>query len=41
MLLVVLDGVYPCLFPSLVMLVGGVLCLPGAALESVGSGVFP
>ena len=41
MLLVVLDGLYPCLFPSLVMLVGGVVCHPGAVLESVVSGVFP
>ena len=41
MLLVVLDGLYLCLFPSLVMLVGGVVCLPGAVLESVVSGVFP
>ena len=41
MLLVVLDGLYPCLFPSLVMLVGGVVCPPGAVLESVVSGVFP
>ena len=40
MLLVVLDGLYPCLFPSLVMLVGGVVCHPGAVLESVVSGVF-
>ena len=30
-----LDGLYPCLFPSLVMLVGGVVCHPGAVLESV------
>ena len=37
----VLDGLYLCLFPSLVMLVGGVVCLPGAVLESVVSGVFP
>ncbi len=41
MLLVFLDGLYPCLFPSLVMLVGGVVCHPGAVLESVVSGVFP
>ena len=41
MLLVVLDGLYLCLFPSLVMLVGGVVCHPGAVLESVVSGVFP
>ena len=41
MLLVSLDGLYPCLFPSLVMLVGGVVCHPGAVLESVASGVFP
>ena len=40
MLLVVLDGLYPCLFSSLVMLVGGVVCHPGAVLESVASGVF-
>ena len=39
--LFVLDGVYPCLFPSLVMLVGGVVCRPGLVLESVVSGVFP
>ena len=39
--LLVLDGLYPCLFPSLVMLVGGVVCLPGAVLDSVASGVFP
>ena len=30
-----------CVFPSVVMLVGGVVCHPGAALESVLSGVFP
>ena len=41
MLLVVLDGLYPCLFSSLVMVVGGVVCRPGAVLESVVSGVFP
>ena len=35
------DGLYPCLLPSLVMLVGGVVCHPGAVLESVVSGVFP
>ena len=40
MLLLFLDGLYPCLFPSLVMLVGGVVCLPGAVLESGVSGVF-
>ena len=40
-LLVVLDGLYACLFPPLVMLVGGVVCLPGAVLESVVSGVLP
>ena len=40
-LLVVLDGLYPCLFSSLLMLVGGVVCRPGAVLESVTSGVFP
>ena len=40
MLLVVLDGLYPCLFSSLVMLVGGVMCRPGAVLESGVSGVF-
>ena len=36
----VLDGLYACLFPSLVMLVGGVVCHPGAVLESVASGVI-
>ena len=41
MLLVVLDGLYPCLFSSLVMLGGGVVCHSGAVLESVASGVFP
>ena len=41
LLLVVLDGLYPCLFPSLVMLVGAVVCQPDAVLESVASGVFP
>ena len=41
MLLVVLDGLYACLLPCLVMLVGGVVCHPGAVLESVVSGVFP
>ena len=41
MLLVVLDGMNPCLFASLVMLVGGVVCHRGAVLESVVSGVFP
>ena len=41
MLLVVLDGLYPCLFPSLVMLVGGVVCHHCAVLASVVSGVFP
>ena len=41
MLLVVLDGLYPCLFPSLVMLVGGVVRQPGAVLESFVCGVFP
>ena len=35
------DGLYPCLLSSLVMLVGGVVCRPGAVLESVASGVFP
>ena len=40
MLLVVLDGLYPCLFTSLVMLVGGAVCHPGAVLESVASGVL-
>ena len=40
-LLVSLGGLCPCLFPSLVMLVGGVVCPPGAVLESVVSGVFP
>ena len=39
--MLVLDGLYPCLFSSLVMLVGGVVCLPGAVLESVVSGGFP
>ena len=39
-LLVILDGLYPCLFPSLVMLVGGVVCHSGLVLESVVSGVF-
>ena len=38
-LLVFLDGLNPCLFPCLVMFVGGVVCLPGAVLESVASGV--
>ena len=41
MLLVVLDGLYPCVFPSVAVPVGGVVCLPGAVLESVVSGVFP
>ncbi len=41
MLLVFLDGLYPCLSPSLVMLVGGAVCHPGVMLESVVSGVFP
>ena len=41
MLLVVLDCLYPCLFSSLAMLVGGVVCHYGAVLESVVSGVFP
>ena len=41
MLLVFLDGLYPCLFPSLEMLVGGVVCHPGAVLDYVVSGVFP
>ena len=41
MLLVFLDGVYPCLLPSLEMLVGGVVCHRGAVLESVVAGVFP
>ena len=41
MLLVFLDGLYPCVFPSLEMLVGGVVCHSGLALESVVSGVFP
>ena len=40
-LLVSLGGLYPRLFPSLVMLVGGVVCLPGVVLESVVSGVCP
>ena len=30
-----------CLLPSLAMLVGGVVCHPGAVLESGVSGVFP
>ena len=41
MLLVFLDGLYPCLFPSLVMLVGGAVGHPGALLESGVFGVFP
>ena len=41
MLLVFLGGFHPCLFSSLVMLAGGVVCQPGAVLESVASGVFP
>ena len=41
MLLVSLGGLYPRLFPSLVMLVGGVVCHSGLVLESVASGVFP
>ena len=41
MLLVFLDGLYPWLFPPLVMLVGGVVCHRVAVLESVVSGVFP
>ena len=41
MLLVVLDGLYPCLLSSLVMLVGGIVCHPGAVLESVVTDVFP
>ena len=41
MLLVFLDGLYPCVFPSLEMLVGGVVCHSGLVLESVASGVFP
>ena len=40
-LLLFLDRWYSCLFPSLVMRVGGVVCHPGAVLESVVSGVFP
>ena len=40
-LLAFLDGLYPRLIPSLVMLVGGIVCLPGAVLESVVSGVLP
>ena len=39
--LLVLDGLYPCVFPSLAMLVGDVVCHHGAILESVVSGVFP
>ena len=41
MLLVFLDGLYPCVFPSLEMLVGGVVCHSGLVLESGVSGVFP
>ena len=40
MLLVFLGGLHLCLFSSLVMLVGGVVCHHGAVLESVVSGVF-
>ena len=40
-LLVFLDGFSPCLFPSLEMLVGGVVCHSGLVLESVVSVVFP
>ena len=35
-LLVFLDGLCPCVFPSLVMRVGGVGCHPGAVLELGG-----
>ena len=35
-LLVFLDGLFPCVFPSLVMRVGGVGCHPGAVLELGG-----
>ena len=41
MLVVLCDGLYPCLFSSLVMLVGGVVCHPGAVLEYVVSDVCP
>ena len=41
MLLVLLDGLYLCVFPSLEMLVGGVVCHSGLVLESVAFGVFP
>ena len=34
-LLVFLDGLFPCVFPSLVMCVGGVGCHPGAVLSGV------
>ena len=35
-LLSFLDGLCPCVFPSLVMRVGGVGCHPGAVLELGG-----
>ena len=35
-LLVFLDGLFPCVFPSLVMRVGGVGCHPVAVLELGG-----
>ena len=35
-LLVFLDGLFPCVFPSLGMRVGGVGCHPGAVLELGG-----
>ena len=41
MLLVSLGGLYPRMLSFLVMLVGGVVCLPGAELESVDSGMCP
>ena len=40
-LTVFLDGLYPCLFSPLGVLVGGTVCHPGAVLESVVSGLFP
>ena len=40
-LLVFLDGLYPCLCSISCNAVGGVVCHPGAVLESVVSGVFP
>ena len=41
MLLVLFDVLYPYLWPSLVILVGGVVRHPGVVLESVVSDVFP